>query len=96
MLEEKEIYNIRELFDNLSISIRDLSKESKINEVTLARIRDGKPAYPSTVNKLLDTFAKIYKRPFYLSKVTGVNILVSRQGKAKEAKSEDTKDKIVA
>jgi predicted transcriptional regulator len=89
MLEEKEIYDIRELFDNLSISIRELSKESKINEVTLARIRDGKPAYPSTVNKLLDTFARVYSRPFYLSKITGVNILVSRQGKAKEAKSEE-------
>jgi predicted transcriptional regulator len=89
MLEEKEIYNIRELFENLSISIRELSKESKINEVTLARIRDGKPAYPSTVNKLLDILAKIYDRPFYLSKVTGVNILVSRQGKAKEVKIEE-------
>lgn len=83
MLEEKEIYDIRELFGNLSISIRKLAEISETNEVTLARIRDGKPAYPSTVNKLLDIFAEIYKRPFYLSKVTGVNILVSRQGKAK-------------
>jgi predicted transcriptional regulator len=89
MLEEKQVYDIRELFDNLSISIRELSKESKLNEVTLARIRDGKPAYPSTVNKLLDTFSKIYGRPFYLSKVTGVNILANRQGKAKEAKLEE-------
>jgi predicted transcriptional regulator len=89
MLEEKEIYDIRELFDNLSISIRELSKESKINEVTLARIRDGRPAYPSTVNKLLDTLSKIYDRPFYLSKVTGVNILANRQGKTKEAKLEE-------
>jgi len=89
MLEEKEIYDIRELFSNLSISIRELSKESKINEVTLARIRDGKPAYPSTVNKLLDIFSKIYNRPFYLSKVTGVNILENRQGKAKEVKPEE-------
>lgn len=90
MLEEKEIYDIRELFDNLSISIRELSKESKINEVTLARIRDGKPAYPSTVNKLLDTFSGLYKRPFYLRKVTGVNILVNRQGKAKRRDLEES------
>lgn len=86
MLEEKEIYDIRDLFDNLDISIRELSKVSKINEVTLARIRDGKPAYPSTVNKLLNTFARIYGRPFYLSKTAGINILVSRQGKTKEEK----------
>lgn len=81
-LEEKDAYSIRELFDNLDISIRKLAEVSGINEVTLARIRDGKPTYGRTANKLLKVFAKIYERPFYLHKVAGINVAVS--GKKRE------------
>lgn len=88
MLEEKDVYNIRELFDNLDISIRKLAEISEINEVTLARIRDGKPTYSRTANKLLKIFAKIYERPFYLNRVTGINVAVSGKKKVKEVKSE--------
>lgn len=73
MLEEKDTYSIQELFENLDISIRELSRVSDINEVTLARIRDGKPTHKSTANKLLKTLSTIYDRPFYLRKVTGIN-----------------------
>lgn len=86
MLEEKEVYSIQDLFDNLSISMRKLAEENKMSEVTLARIRDGKPTYRTTVNKLLDIFSEVYGRPFYLSKVTGINVAVS--GKKKEGKNE--------
>lgn len=82
MLEEKDVYNIRELFDNLDISIRKLAEVSEINEVTLARIRDGKPTYSRTANKLLKVFAQIYKRPFYLHRVTGINVAVSGKKKS--------------
>lgn len=77
MLEEKDVYNIRELFDNLDISIKKLGEISDMSEVTLARIRDGKPTYGRTANKLLKEFSRIYERPFYLSKVTGINVAVS-------------------
>jgi hypothetical protein len=73
VLEEKDTYSIQELFENLDISIRELSRVSDINEVTLARIRDGKPTHKSTANKLLKTLSTIYDRPFYLRKVTGIN-----------------------
>lgn len=82
MLEEKDAYNIRELFDNLDISIRQLGEVSGINEVTLARIRDGKPTYSRTANKLLKVFAQIYERPFYLHRVTGINVAVSGKKKS--------------
>lgn len=89
MLEEKETYHIQDLFDNLSISIRKLADVSGISEVTLARIRDGKPTYRRTANHLLDIFAEIYKRPFYLTKVKGINVAVSGKKKVKEAKSQE-------
>jgi predicted transcriptional regulator len=81
MLEEKDVYNIRELFDNLDISIKRLGEISDMSEVTLARIRDGKPTYGRTANKLLKEFARIYERPFYLSKVTGINVAISGRKK---------------
>src|SRR5260370_6005936 len=86
MLEEKDVYDIRDLFDNLDISIRQLAEVSEINEVTLARIRDGKPTYNRTANKLLKVFSKIYERPFYLNKVTGINVAISGRQRSKEAK----------
>ena len=86
MLEEKEVYSIQDLFDNLDISIRKLAEVSGINEVTLASIRDGNITYRSTANKLLNTFSKIYNRPFYIKKVTGINVRVNRRLEAKEAR----------
>ncbi len=86
MLEEKDVYDIRDLFDNLDISIRQLAEVSEINEVTLARIRDGKPTYNRTANKLLKVFSKIYERPFYLNKVTGINVAISGRKRSKEVK----------
>jgi transcriptional regulator with XRE-family HTH domain len=86
MLEPKETYNIEELFENLPISIRELAKLSGINEVTLARIRDGRPAHRSTANKLLNTFATIYDRPFYLRKVEGINVPINKRMELQEKK----------
>jgi predicted transcriptional regulator len=90
MLEEKDTYSIQELFDAMDISIKRLGETMGVSEVTLARIRDGKPTYRRTANKLLNVFSEMYKRPLYLSKVTGINIAVSGKKKAsiqKEAKS---------
>jgi len=96
MLEEMDVYDIRDLFDNLDISIRQLAEVSEINEVTLARIRDGKPTYSRTANKLLKVFSKIYERPFYLNKVTGINVAISGRKKPKEAKLGEQPSKKVA
>jgi hypothetical protein len=87
MLEPKEVYSIGDLFDNLPMSIRELSKQAGINEVTLARIRDGHSTYRSTANKLLLSMSKIYERPFYLNKnVTGINVMVNKRLEKKAAK----------
>ena len=84
MLEEKGIYTIGDLFENLAIPLLELSRRSKINEVTLARIRDGKPTRRATANKLLNAFSEIYQRPFHLRNVTGINVQVNKRQEKKE------------
>lgn len=59
-MQEQETYTIQELFDDLPLSIRQLAEEVHVNEVTLARIRDGKPTRRATANKLLMFLSKLY------------------------------------
>lgn len=73
MLEEKSAYRVEELFEALEITLVSMARESKLSEVTLARIRDGKPARRPTVNKLLSWFSRYYERPLTTRNVS-VNI----------------------
>ncbi len=73
-MEAKETYTIQELFEMLPITIAELARQSGINEVTLARIRDGKAARRSTLNKLLLTLSRVYEVSLSIRNVTGVNI----------------------
>ena len=83
-MEIKELYTLTELFDDLPITIAELGRQSEINEVTLARIRDGKPTRRSTVNKLLLTLSKVYEIPLSLRNVTGVNVQVNKRRETKK------------
>ena len=89
MLEKQETYSIQDLFDMLPIPLAELARQSKINEVTLARIRDGKSTRRSTVNKLLITMSAIYGQNLTIKNVTGINSMVNRRLEAKEAKLEE-------
>jgi predicted transcriptional regulator len=89
MLEEQETYSIQDLFYLLPITLAELARQSKINEVTLARIRDGKSTRRSTVNKLLLTMSKIYERNLNSKNVTGINAMANKKLEAKEAKLEE-------
>jgi predicted transcriptional regulator len=89
-MQEKSTYTIQELFEDLPITIAELARQSVINEVTLARIRDGKGTRRSTVNKLLLTLSKIYERPLSVHNVTGINVQTVNKGSiAKQAKKEE-------
>ena len=69
-MEEKSRYTLRELFTNLPIPIAELARRSKVNEVTIARIRDGESiALRSTANKLLRVFSEVYGRTLTLDTV---------------------------
>ena len=56
------------------IAIAELARQSGINEVTLARIRDGKATRLSTRNKLLIAFSRIYGKNFSPRNVTGIHL----------------------
>ncbi len=78
-MENRDTYMLQELFESLPISISKLAKESGINEVTLARIRDGYTARRDTTNKLLLAMSKIYDRPLTLRNVTDINVQVNKR-----------------
>ncbi len=69
-MEEKSRYALRDLFNNLPISLAELARRSGVNEVTIARIRDSESvALRSTANKLLLVFSKVYERTLTLDNV---------------------------
>lgn len=69
-MEENHRYTLRELFTNLPISLAELARRSKVNEVTIARIRDGESiALRSTANKLLRVFSEVYGTTLTLDNV---------------------------
>jgi len=87
-MEDKDTYTIQELYEELPMTLTDLGEQADLNEVTIARIRDGKPARRSTINRLLRTFSEIYGRPFSLRNVTGINVQVNKRLQAREAKKQ--------
>ncbi len=84
-LEDKDIYTIQELFEGLPIAIAELARQSGINEVTLARIRDGKATRLSTRNKLLIALSRIYGRQFTPKNVTGIHVQGQEEQETKPA-----------
>ena len=85
-MEDKQEYDIQELFQLLPIPIAELARRSGINEVTLARMRDGKKTRRDTVNKLLNELSKVYERPLSIRNVTGLNTQVNKRLEAKQAR----------
>jgi predicted transcriptional regulator len=73
-MEYKETYTLQELFEDLPISIAELARRSRINEVTLARIRDGRVARRDTANRLLRELGEVYDRALNLRNVTGIHV----------------------
>jgi hypothetical protein len=74
MLDEKDRYTLQELIRGLPLSIREFSRVYKISEVTVARLRDGKPGLPGTINKLLMALSDVHGKRFTQSNVTGIRI----------------------
>jgi len=93
-MENKEQYTIQELYEELPITLVELGDRAGLNEVTIARIRDGKPSRRSSINSLLIVLTDIYKRPLSLRNVTGINVqrnlrLERKQARLQESTSED-------
>lgn len=87
-MDEKSTYTLQELFENLPISIAELARRSNINEVTLARVRDGKAARRDTANRLLRELSKVYDRTLTLHNVSGITVQGSkREGQKQKEQS---------
>src|SRR5436309_15676739 len=97
-MEDKTIYDIKELFEFLPIPIAELARKSGINEVTLARMRDGRATRRDTVNKLMIALSRVYERPLSIRNVTGLNVQVNKRWEAQQAKQtrKQKKEKAVA
>jgi len=84
-MENKDTYTLQELFDYLPITLVQLSRESGINEVTLARIRDGAKTRRDTVNKLMLALSRVYGRNLSIANVTGINVMRNKRLEKREA-----------
>jgi predicted transcriptional regulator len=78
-MEKKEFYSITELFDFLPITIAELARRSDINEVTLARIRDGKRTRRDTVNKLMMALSEVYGISLTIKNVIDINVMHNKR-----------------
>ena len=78
-MQQKDRYTLEELFEDLPCTLVALGDKSGLSEVTVARIRDGKPARRSTVNSLLCAFSEIYNIPLSLHNVTGITVQVNKR-----------------
>ena|SRR2546429_9386928 len=67
-------YQLKELFDNLEITLTELKRRSGISDVTLISIRNGHSARRSTINTLLRVFSEIYGVKLTLKNVDGIII----------------------
>jgi predicted transcriptional regulator len=74
VIENKDSYTLRELIENLPLSLREFGKRYNISEVTIARLRDGKPGLRSTINKLLIALSEVYGKTFTMQNVHGIAI----------------------
>lgn len=86
MEEEQSTYTIQELYDDLPITLVELAERADLNEVTVARIRDGKPTRRTSVNRLMRVLTELYGKPLSLKNVSGVNVQVNRRLEKKDAK----------
>jgi hypothetical protein len=82
----EQTYSIQELYDDLPITLIELGERSDLNEVTVARIRDGKPARRTSANKLLRVLSEVYGRQLSLRNVSGINVQVNRRLEKREAR----------
>lgn len=90
MEEEQSTYTIQELYDDLPITLVELGNRADLNEVTVARIRDGKPSRRTSVNRLLRVLSDVYGKHLSLKNVSGINVQVNKRLEKREAKQQHT------
>lgn len=80
MIENKDSYTLKELIEGLPYSLREFGKRYDLSEVTIARIRNGKPAMRSTINRLLGGLSEVYSKPLTMHNVRGIILRGEHEG----------------
>jgi predicted transcriptional regulator len=88
VLENKDMYTLRELIESLPYSLREFGKKYDLSEVTIARLRDGKPGLRSTINKLLAALSETYSKTFTMHNVHGIIIRGEAQNREQAEEAE--------
>jgi predicted transcriptional regulator len=91
-MEQKDVYTVQELYEELPVTLVELGNRANLNEVTIARIRDGKPSRRSSVNSLLLVLSDIYKRPLSLKNVIGINVQRNLRLERKQTKQQPSEE----
>lgn len=94
-MKAKESYTLEELCNSLSITLTKFCQMADITEGTLIRLRQGHAARRVTINKILETFSKVYGLEFSLDNVSGLipQEQASHQRKSKAASTLPIVDK---
>lgn len=87
---DKPKYTLQELYDNLPCTLVELGQRANLNEVTVARIRDGKATRRSTINRLLLAMSEVYNRSLTQENVTGINVQVNKRLEKRQKREEDS------
>ena len=75
VLPDKDRYTLDELFNNLPISLRELSRRSGVNKVTINSIANKKRIpHKSTINRLLPTMSEVYGKNLTWENLAGMDI----------------------
>ena len=80
-MKQKDQYTLYELFDNLPLTLTELSKLTGKSHGTLTRIRDGEPCRKSTINRLLMVLSEVYKIDLSTENVEGITLEGRQQQK---------------
>jgi hypothetical protein len=84
----EDTYDLLQLIEDMPASQAELARQSKLNERSIIRIKNGASVQRSTANKVLHGLSQIYNKTFTLKNVTGINIS-SKGVKDEEADTEE-------
>jgi len=74
VLQDKDTFKVSELIECLPYRMTEFGRKYDISEVTIARLRDGKPGLRGTINKLLAALSDVYGKTFTMRNVRGIII----------------------
>jgi predicted transcriptional regulator len=73
MYQEKGMYQLKTLINNMPVSLAELIRTAGVDERTLLRMRRGGRVQRTSAAKILKALSKIYEAEYTLDNVAGIN-----------------------